>query len=848
MKKVSFVAVVSTLCLSLWACNSDTFGSIGGECASHKECKSGVCDNGKCVEQVSECTKSDDCLGGAECVDFKCQLPAEECSDTKACPDGQTCTNGKCEAASNECSDTKICADGAECVNGACVPLVGDCKTTADCNEGQICFKTYCVEKTSEFDDADNDMISDKYEGKDEAVDTDADTTPDYMDSDSDNDTVPDSLEYGNSALGYEPADSDSDTIPDFRDTDSDENGILDAVECKANDQGGYPDLNADGTLDCHDMDNDGDGVDDLSEITGLVLTKGGRPVLDGNNVPVRGADCNNDKKPDAAGSASAPWDCDADTVPDYMDLDSDGDTIPDIIEGSYVDSDGDGFYNRYDQDSDGDTIPDKDEAGANPSTPRDTDADTVPDFLDKDSDNDGLPDSKERELGTDPLKEDSDGDGVSDLVEFAAGTNPKDANDNPVKNGDFVFLVPYQKPSTPPKGSLSFATSVQVVDVYFAIDRSGSTDTEINTLSAKLKGIMDSLRCNVLNESIVCNEDKDCASVPNSVCSVTSHKCIENPLTKTGGCLADMWTGVGSWGTCGRFTHVVSVTSDVQKTVDTLNLANLPKVGSTENAWDAALCAVANATGAEDKIMCPKRETNRPCASNMDTCVGFRNNALRVLIVLTDEGQMSGCSNPKANGSAHNGTSTLSAADTAMARDVGVYARSKNVNLIGFWSSDYNSISKKIMEPMVSGNGLDTSLFMIKCMDAEIETATKSAIMKISKDKPLKITTEAVDIDAGASKFIKSLTVNIVDSAVEGKTCTKVSGILPGKFEGIASLLPGRSVCYDLTPIDQNNDTQALNEPKVLKAKIILKGDGSTLNERIAYFLIPPTFEGGVN
>jgi len=740
-----------------------------------------------------------------------------------------------CILKKGKCLKDSDCDSTQHCVDHNCEARAQGCKSNEGCEGELVCVQSACVEKSPKTSDADGDTISDFYEGRAEMIDTDGDTTPDYLDTDSDNDTVLDSIEYGSDSLGYEPHDSDGDGIYDFRDDDSNHNGIADAVECKKNNDGSFPDNDGDGILNCHDMDNDNDGANDKQEIEGLILLKDGQAVTDGDGHFISGGDCDGDGKPDPFGNAENPWDCDRDGVPDYLDKDSDGDTIPDSVEGSYSDFDNDGFYNRYDLDSDGDTILDADEAGPDPTNPRDSDGDTLADFLDKDSDNDGLPDSKERELGTDPTKEDTDGDGVSDLIEFSAGTDPKNPDDNPVKNGDFVFLLPYQKPSSPSKGSMSFATSVQIVDLYFAIDSSGSMGDEIKALEVNLPQIISDTMCRPTGGS--CVEDNDCTA-PNSTCSVTSHLCVEDPSTKPGGCIADLATGLAFWSDCGRFTNMQTITTNPQYTIRALNSwTNNDAQGYYENPYDALACAVSGANSSD----CPARGDS----CNSENCAGFRHDAIRIVALITDAGKDTNyCdSNPTFN--APDGEDI-----ELLGRRAGWVAHENNVKVVGFYNGiDSDMDSENALTAIVEGSGTvdgsgSSDPFIIEGSGNNVVAAAKNAVMNISKQSPLRISTHAVDIDAGATQFIESLEVNLVDQSVEGKTCTKVTGIIPGKYQGIEKLKPGSSVCYDLKPIAQNNSVQALNEPKVLRAKIMLKGDNSLLNERIAYFLIPPTFE----
>ena len=699
-------------------------------------------------------------------------------------------------------------------------------------------------QKTCIEPDEDGDTISDEHEGRAEERDTDGDGTPDYKDEDSDGDTIPDKVEARNGECsGETPEDMDNDGLPNYLDDDSDDNGIPDSAEAGA-DPTNPVDTDGDGTPDFVSDDNDGDGTSDQDEILGLIKI-GGEEMTEENFS----GDCDGDTLPDARGTLENPVDCDKDGVYDYLDKDSDGDTLPDSVEKDIIIGK---YYARYSKDADGNGISDYAECAGKmtdaevtelPETCVDTDGDGTPDFLDVDNDGDGLSDTFELGISADPFKDDSDGDGANDLIEYGAGSSLTDPADNPQSKGNFVFVVPYKKPSSPDKGSLSFSTSVQAVDLYFAIDTSGSTYDEIDALSQNIKPLMDSLKCKVLDGSFTCNEDKDCADhgIVDSICSVISHQCVEDPTKKAGGCVSDMWVGTGSWGDCGQFGHIMDVNSNVDSFIS--RLGSLPHRGITENVWDAIYCGIASPS---ESNLCSGRATN--CAAGKDTCVGFRDNSLRVFIPLTDEAQMnaSNCQSVS-RGSSYNVTCFgMSDLDTTLATNVGKYARSKNVNIVGFWGGSAECILKSAIE----GNGLDSSVFNIRCDGSGIVNATKQAIISISQNKPLVITTEASDIDEGAAALIDGLSVNITDAAVEGKTCTKVDSIVPGKFEGISALLPGRAVCYDVKPVAVNEVIPAQDVPLVKKAKIAIKGDGSTLSERVVYFLIPPVFEeeSGIN
>lgn len=340
--------------------------------------------------------------------------------------------------------------------------------------------------------DADGDTISDRYEGRDESddkasVDTDGDTTPDYLDLDSDDDTIPDSVEGLNGGdPSVEPMLCGDNEEPAFRSADADVNGIPDNLEI--GDVNKPVDTDNDTLPDFCSADNDGDGFFDVDEIVGLT-----NPL---NNLP--GFDCDNDTVADDYATVEHPLDCDGDKIPDYLDIDSDNDTVEDKYEMGF-DSDGDGWINNYENDSDNDTIPEQDERG-DEEMPLDSDGDGIMDFVETDSDNDGLLDAVEVNCKTDCTSDctvdtlarrsvDTDGDGQSDLAEYAIakkfGVNPADlicSKTHSVKDYiKFYFELPMSGEEKTDK--LEFEPKVSKADIFLNIDNTGSMDTAIEVL-----------------------------------------------------------------------------------------------------------------------------------------------------------------------------------------------------------------------------------------------------------------------------------------------------------------------------------------------------------------------------
>jgi hypothetical protein len=348
------------------------------------------------------------------------------------------------------------------------------------------------VDCTNPPPDTDGDTISDEDEGAGATPrDTDQDGVPDYKDDDSDGDGIPDRIEAGRANRCVPPVDSDQDGKPNFRDLDSDD--ANDSTLSDADEAGPNPaqpiDTDSDGVPDFADEDDDADGILDRIELT---------PV--GTSAPVN--------------KLSQAPDQDQDGTPDFVDTDSDNDTIPDVNEGS-IDTDGDTTGNWRDTDSDGDCVLDSAEAGdGDPNTlPVDTDKDGAPDFLDRDADADGLTDDKEDKncdgaLGqceTDRLRGDTDLDGVTDLIEqqgcavkppavqqmLMCQCDGADITKSPLSRGDFVFIVDYMTPPSPPQSTLDLTTDVKQADVVVAIDTTGSMGDCARDLATNLANVV---------------------------------------------------------------------------------------------------------------------------------------------------------------------------------------------------------------------------------------------------------------------------------------------------------------------------------------------------------------------
>lgn len=641
--------------------------------------------------------------------------------------------------------------------------------------------------------DTDGDTISDEDEG---GEDLDGDGIPNFEDDDSDGDGIPDSVEAGDDDLDTPPDDADGDGKPNFLDLDSDNNSIPDADD-------GLDDFDGDGRADFMDIDDDNDGLVDKVEIEG------------------QGSDCNGDNEVDTdLGTIDAPKDCDDDGQPDYHDEDSDGDNISDLHE-SADDTDGDGIRDRYDSDSDNDGIPDSEEAGDNDlaTPPVDTDEDGIPDFRDTDSDNDGITDANEVLAGTDPTNVDTDGDGVSDLVEQAAGTDPLDQNDNPQANGDFVFIVPYQEPTTPPKDTVKFRTNIQFADVYFAFDTTGSMVAELNAMANMATGvpaIVDQVTCDVVGGT--CALDSDCPM--GSICF--SDTCVQDP-NEGAGCIPDLWTGVGRFDQLNTYRNLLSIQPNP---VLTANAIPSTGGGSAEAPFQPPVCI-------SNPLLCPGN-TQMQCSATGIGCPGFRDEAIRIYVQVTDaDDQCSG-----ATCSQFNAVTAGDALEAAGIEFVSLYG-TDDATGAGTPQSVAESIG--IEAGTVNVSGLP---FTYLAVDANVTANAVTAILELARGKALNTTIEATDDPSDAvdaTQFIDYLEVNI-SGMNECDVVNPTADTNADSYDDAFPVLyPGKKVCWDVNPVLENTTVMPTAEPQIYKAVLTVRGDGSPLDQRDVYFLVPP-------
>jgi hypothetical protein len=432
---------------------------------------------------------------------------------------------------------------------------------------------------------------------------------------------------------------------------------------------------------------------------------------------------------------------------------------------------------------------------------------DMIPDFRDADSDNDGVSDADEFVAGSDPTLGDTDGDDISDLIEIGAGTDPTDPFDNPRERGDFVFVVPYMDATDPPRDTLEFRTSIQFADIYFLFDQSGSMGTEISSLQAAVNTIISDLTC--MDFGTPCTRDEMCGT--DQICSLGG-TCIEDPGISS--CVASPWTGVGSY--LAEITHRTDIQPDPAVTATGLMFST---TGATESMNRVAWC-VADPAG------CPGSTTScmSPLPAGRSGCPGYRDEAVKILVIFSDEDS--------------DGTETAMQAGMALS-DAGI-------TFIGVWSGTASSTARTDMVDLATQSGsLDRTgaPLVFDGVDAAVVPAVTAAINEIVEGVPLRVTIDAADLpdDAGDSlQFIDHLEAN-----TSGGTCSMIptEDIPPPSIarHAFPMVTPGTPVCFDVVPVAMQTTVMPEASPLVFEAELTIYGDGSPLDSRTVFFLVPP-------
>ncbi|MGE3459193.1 MAG: thrombospondin type 3 repeat-containing protein, partial [Kofleriaceae bacterium] len=437
-----------------------------------------------------------------------------------------------------------------------------------------------------------------------------------------------------------------------------------------------------------------------------------------------------------------------------------------------------------------------------------------------RDSDNDGVLDRTEDancsgsiDAGeSSPLAGDSDGDGVSDLVEVAAGTNPTDPLSNPQANGDFVFIVPYEMPQTPASSDLDFATSLQAVDLYVILDRSGSMSAEIS-------------------------------SVKNNLASVVSTSACPPLGTGTpGDCIPDLWAGAATVGYQGAGAAAFQNWVDIRPSPDfsSVPIDEPSSFGSAEPLTFAAYAAITGQGGGAygmTSVLSRSSCGGSPAALAGYATFGypcFRQGALPVVLLATDE-------------------QPISAGDTykspAWSTVKGLYQTAK-ARLIGILGSGYGLNTDVDLKQMANDTGAvdaanGNAPLVFDGAGAAAADAIKTGIMRLANGLPLDLNAVSVDDPSDAVDAVSSFVSHLETLQLGTPQCANMLEDIDTNGDAhddkFLHVRTGTPVCWRVVS-KQNTTVMPTDAPQLFRATVSVYGDGVTqLDQRDVFFLVPP-------
>ena len=532
---------------------------------------------------------------------------------------------------------------------------------------------------------------------------------------------------------------------------------------------------------------------------------------------------------------------------------DSDGDGIADAAEGD-GDPDGDGVPSLADDDSDGDGIPDSEEAGVDPCAPTDTDGDGTPDFADTDSDNDGLTDADEVAGGTDPANHDSDGDGFTDLAEDAAGTDPTDPASG-IPETDFFVVLPYEGPHE--NRTLRFGTDIQVADVFFLADMTGSMrGVRSSIITGLIDTIIPGIAAAVPDVQFGAGGYDD-YGVPSYGWPPTSEwRDLPFYLLREIGPADDdrgAWSLTADAATCpmdasvmdiGQITGAPNGRPDILEAVEGLPChggydgpeSTGPALWATATgrglSWDATGDDGMRHMGSIPDQSCPVipdepgMRFGYPC---------FRPGAQPIILVFGDNQWHNGM------GGVNPYPFMAPTYDQVVAELNAIGARVISiVNAFGSVPTDYTTIATDTGAVRADGSPL---VFTIASGGGGLDTAVVDAVVELVTGTPQDVSTRTENVpgnpdDFDATLFIKSITPEegyrdgIAGTGYTSKDATTFYGVIPGTYVDFA--------------IDFHNDVRPpAATAQIFQARIIVVGNGvADLDRRNVYIIVPP--EGG--
>ena len=491
---------------------------------------------------------------------------------------------------------------------------------------------------------------------------------------------------------------------------------------------------------------------------------------------------------------------------------DQDGDNIADIYEGD-GDVDNDGIPNKLDDDSDGDGIPDRIEGGTDSPCeyPRSSDDDGKPDYIDLDSDGDNLSDREEVEWGSNPYSADTDGDGYNDLTEYIAGTDPNRADSNP-EGEIFYFVLPYMDPNGPQEEQLEFTTNIKIGDIFFLIDTTNSMGEEIENLLNGLTSIIIPALENLLEDA-----------------TMGVGRFDDFPVMPYG----NRFDGDVV------FELVQQITSDYSRVYGAIDSLELHNGEDLPEASLMALWHIATTDTLGGYILPPVLDPSVPGTGTIGG-VGFREDALPIIVLITDAPMHNGPNNSNPYDPSIIDITPPSYDDVVDALlDIGV-------RVVGIGGADaIPDLERIAMDTGTVTREGDPIVHQISPDGTGLSDSVAEQIQTLITGTPQDVSTRLVDDPydtVDATQFIKAV------RPVEGDPPPPVGydhhdgDQNPfGTFYGV---IPGTTLTFS---IEAYNDVveQIENRTQIYRCTIVLLGNGVTrLDQRIVIIVIPPKEE----
>jgi hypothetical protein len=389
------------------------------------------------------------------------------------------------------------------------------------------------------------------------------------------------------------------------------------------------------------------------------------------------------------------------------------------------------------------------------------------------------------------------------------------------------VFLVPYNDPLNPPdpplepeptEDTLLFSTNIQIADVYFMVDCTGSMWGEIANLRSSISSyVIPGLE----------------AAIPDVWIGVSHFDDL--PIN-----------GYGSVGRDWGYQNLQNLTSDAAAAQTAAN--SLPENYGSDGPESHIVGMYAAVTGDHTRTQpaipapsCPAGTWGYPC---------FRDGAVPILIVITDAAMHNG---PSGNnyGADAAFAPTWAETQTALAARS---ARVIGVNSGGTYSRpDLEAVARATGAVDIGGTPL---VYDISSSGTGLGDQVINGVQTLATSVPLRIDAVPVDDPSDAVnaplEFIDYIEANASGESIEDpvthevRVCT-VTDPLPvddpadGHPDYFPRVLPGVPVCFDIHA-KRNVTVPATREPQMFMATIQVMGDGITiLDEREVYFLVPP-------